>query len=668
MGAPVLTGLLFASMLGTFGLARASLRQDEEIASSLANEEREEESECKFRALLDGTPESIVIHRGFQVLYANSAFEASIGKGKEAWSRLFAENSRRLFEGRFRDGLETGVTARYRRVEVNGRSGPIWVDMLTRRLDWEGRPALQTNLLDVTAQVQAEAAAQQDAKAEALNKSQMLANMAHELRTPMTGVLGMADLLLQTKLDDQQHRLLTGLRSSADLLLTLVDDCLDFSRLEADAMRLEPVDFAPRRAVDTVIQLLEPESRRKQIELIADVDPSVPAALRGDPVRLQQILFNLVGNAIKFTEEGRVQVRMQAKVEDGHAQIHIEIQDTGVGIAPERIPQLFERWDQGDKETRARFGGNGLGLAISRRLSQMMGGDISVRSERGRGSIFGVDLIFPVGNDRSIDGPRAPIVPLGWARGLSLLLAEDEDVNRTMLTVLTEAEGFRVTSVADGAAAVEAAKTKAFDLVLLDMHLPVLSGAEAAAAIRELPSPFGRARLIGSTADAVLENRSDLQSLGIEALLTKPFDRNDFAWLAQSLLSPSAFPPPAPEAPMPKITLVSQTRLDHLASHLGQQRLDQLSEQFRRRARDEVGQVEEALFGRDADHLSEACHRLAGFAANFGADRLAAEARGVEAPRDDVERTQALDRLQRCLEDTLHEMDARMTRPHHERQ
>jgi len=641
-----------------------------DMTQERASHARLADSERKFRQLLDATRESIVIHRGFQVLYANQAFQASFGRGGDAWAKLFAGHRRRLFEGRFRDSLQTGVTARYRREAVTARSGQTSVDMLTRRVDWEGRPALQSSLLDVTAQVQAEAAAkaQQDAEAEARNKSHMLANMSHELRTPMTGVLGMADLLLQTDLDAQQHRLLTGLRSSADLLLSLVDDVLDFSRMEADAMRLDSVNFAPRRAIDTVLQLLEPKSRQKQIELSSDIHPSVPTALRGDPVRLQQILFNLVGNAIKFTERGHVRVRLGAEVVNGEAHLEVEVEDSGVGIAAERIPKLFERWDQGDEGTRARFGGNGLGLAISRRLAQMMGGDISIRSETGQGSTFGVSLVLPVGDADAIDAPQAPILPLGWAKGMSLLLAEDEEVNRTMLTMLMEAEGFEVTSVGDGAAAVEAAKSQIFDLVLLDMHMPVLSGVEAAAAIRDLPPPFDRGHLVGLTADAAPDHRDRYQSVGIEALVTKPFDRNDFAWLARGMLTPSAETPNVVEAPAPTTALISQERLEHLATHLGRRRLDDLSEQFRQRVREEVGRVEDALLGHDAQTLSEACHRLAGFAANFGADRLAEQARQIKSCAEERERARALDHLQRCTEDTLREMDAQLTRPHHERQ
>ncbi|MEM1025112.1 MAG: ATP-binding protein [Myxococcota bacterium] len=620
-------------------------------------------SEQKFRELLNTTREGVVIHRGFQMLYANGAFESAFGQGVDAWAKLFSEDRRELFAGRFRDALETGVTARYRREEVNSKGQRTWVDMLTRRMDWEGRPALQSNLLDVTDRVHAEAAAeaQKTAEAEARNKSQMLANMSHELRTPMTGVLGMADLLLQTQLDTQQYRLLTGLRSSADLLLTLVDDVLDFSRLEADVVRLDSVDFDPRRAVETVFQLLESKSRQKGIELRRLVDDGVPQVLRGDPVRLQQILFNLVGNAIKFTEQGSVEVRMSAELNEDQARLHVEVEDTGVGIASERLPKLFERWDQGDDGTQARFGGNGLGLAISRRLAHMMEGDISVRSVRGQGSTFAVSLHLPVGDVAAVGAPKTPLVPLGWARGRTLLLAEDEPINRTMLTLLMEAEGFRVTSVENGAQALQAAEREAYDLIVLDMHMPVMDGAEAATAIKALPAHFARARLIGLTADAAADHRGRYQSVGIEALLTKPFERNEFAWLAQRLLEPR---PKLEDEP----ALVSSERLQHLLTHLGQRRLDQFAEQFRSRVRDEVGTLEQALLGAEQGALGEACHRLAGFAANFGADQLAAQARAIGHQPSAEERNLALDRLQRCLEATLDEMDRKLTQPRHERQ
>jgi hypothetical protein len=614
--------------------------------------------------LIDFAREGIIIHCEFAVVYANAAAQRmlDLDTHPEGWSELFADR-RPEIETQFRS-LPAGTShVHVRRLCID--EGRRWLDMMTRPIEWGGRRCLVSSLIDVTDQVRAERAAEQQrvAEAEAKNKEQMLANMSHELRTPMTGVLGMADLLLQSGPSREQRKLLTGLRSSADLLLTLLNDVLDLSKLEANALRLERIDFDLRQAVTTVTQLLSPKASEKALALTVAIDDDVPMAVRGDPARLQQILFNLIGNALKFTDEGQVQVRVTGGERDGMAHLRFEVNDSGIGIPEERIPQLFHRFQQGDESTTRRYGGTGLGLAISKKLTEMMGGEIGVHSQLGRGSTFHVQVCLPVGDPSEVGAPT-PLdhrLRLGWAKGRTLLLAEDQDVNRLMLKMLLEGEGFHVTAVEHGAEAVEAMHRQPFDLVVMDMHMPVMSGAEATRAIRRMATERPPI-IIGLTADAVVEHRNQYLSVGLDAFLTKPFERNQFAALAYELLTKRTAPPePAAaarpsEAETPRGVALDRQRLRHLQESVGTRNLERLLDKFTRQARDEAEQLETALLsGTDADVRYRA-HRLAGFAGNFGAVRLAEWARELNA-HPEVEPTGALDELNRLVEEAIHAVE-----------
>ncbi|MGF1508301.1 MAG: ATP-binding protein [Myxococcota bacterium] len=608
----------------------------------------------KYRAVLELAREGVVIHRGSKLIYANPAASRLLRLDADAaaWSRVYTSK-----------GACCEGECHARRLSVQWeREGERWLDVITQRVSWEGQRMLHSSITDVTEQVRAEQVAktQLEAEAEAQSKSQMLANMSHELRTPMTGVLGMADLLLQTHHSSEQHRLLTGLRSSADLLLSLLNDVLDFSKLEANALRLEQIDFDLRQAVTTVVQLLDPKAYEKGLVLHCSIDEEVPMAVRGDPARLQQILFNLIGNAIKFTDHGHVQIRVTGRARSGIADLRFEVNDTGIGVSADRIPYLFQRFEQGDPSTHRRFGGTGLGLAICKRLTEMMGGAIGLESEPERGSSFHVELELPVGDASWVAAPPQADtrLRLGWAQGRSLLLAEDQEVNRLMLTMLMEGEGFDVVAVENGAEAVDAARAQRFDIVVMDMHMPVMSGAEATRAIHRLPD--GRPPIIiGLTADAVVERRRQYMDVGLDAFLTKPFERNQFAALAFELLEkrgPAAPVPRSASARPSSREALDVKRLEHLRSSVGVRNLDKLLEKFSVQARDEAERLEQALLSGETTDIRYRAHRLAGFAGNFGAVRLAQWAHRVEGDVP-VDPMPALDELNRLIEQAVHAVE-----------
>ncbi len=673
-----------------------------DVSEGVAYEAALKESEAKFRLLADTAADVITVYDENEVIrYLSPSVERLTGyKPEEMIGRNVFDLSPDEDRDRLRGmrGLSAGApTPGISQSRVKCKDGRIiWIESTTTIVPKDGggyevhgasreiteRVERDAELRRTRDQLQEQAdelmvlAQNLDLerdRAEKANaaKSSFLAMMSHELRTPMTGVLGMADLLLISGLSKEQEDLTDRLIRSARVLLDLLNDILDLSKIEAGQLHMDSTPFHVSDLLSDVRDLFTPLASEKGVRLIVN-DATGTDAVIGDPKRLRQILANLIGNAVKFTPQGDVSVSV---VEAGttspdQVALRFAVKDSGIGISPAQQEKLFQPFVQAEASTSRKFGGTGLGLAITRRLARAMGGDVSISSELGKGSTFTVAVTVMRGpnTEKSVRAPKAPPPRdgRGEAAPKTILVAEDNDTSRFLITTMLGRRGHKVTAVVNGLEAVDATKAETFDIILLDMQMPIMDGPEAMQIIRAAEKD-GRKRtpIIALTADVIEEHKKGYVAAGADSVIGKPVD-----WLAldqemdrlvggKTAGTNGSAPPPRPAAP-PAPKLLDVSMLEELDESLGRETLVGMLPSFIESTATYLANIEAAVKDKKLRDVKRAAHALKGLCAQFGCSGIAVQAKVIEENSSTLDEVSGLIAdLSRTITATVVEVRAR---------
>ena len=607
---------------------------------------------AELEAMLDNISQGILmVDRGGGLLVANRRALELLGKASLA----------ELSEGV--GGLLAEVQKLHKTTERPDRAGSVRVH-LTRGEDRilevaqssapEGKTVLTITDVTLVERRQHELeTAWHAANAANRAKTQFLSTMSHEMRTPLNGMIGALDILARTRLDTEQTQFVETALSSGEALLVHINDVLDFSKMEAGKLVLEPAPFSLAHLTDTVLKIVAPQAEVRGNVLARDIGGDVPAWVLGDPIRIRQILLNLVGNAAKFTRNGRVLVRVQRT--GGSAErpeLLVSIEDTGVGIPQDRMDNLFLEFSMIDASLSRKEGGTGLGLAICKRLVQAMGGEIGVDSRIGEGSRFWFRVPLDRAEEPAAEEKVSAQDESAVGVPLNILLVDDNLTNQLVASRMLAAAGHMVVTASDGLEALQAASKKRYDVILMDISMPEMDGIEATKRIRKLRAPFASVPIIALTANAVAGDRERFLAAGMNDYLTKPIRRATIearlAKLARELgLADGVAMAPQPVvedgAPAQEVVLLDEGELERLAAETTPEVVPLVVEQFIGEAAVRMQEIAVARGSRDLAALGKAAHALAGASASVGGLRLRHATKAIELACQSEQGTAALD-------------------------
>ncbi|HWA38143.1 MAG TPA: PAS domain S-box protein [Burkholderiales bacterium] len=622
----------------------------EDISARKASEAALRSANAEQDAIFESASAGIALVRDTRIRRCNSRLEEIFryAKGEAAGMPLteflgLPEEERAETASRARAVLAQGETYRRDRLLVRKDGSSFWCRFSGHAIDPQdlgrGSVWMLEDITDEHAAADALREAKRVAEEATRAKSMFLATMSHEIRTPMNGVLGMLQLLGFTPLDPEQRSTLGTAQDSARSLLRIIDDLLDFSKIEAGRLEIRPEATSVAEVVDSVQLVYSGLASAKDLTLRASVDAGVSAAVMLDPLRLRQILNNFVSNAIKFTSEGSVEIAVTvAGRAPGQQTLRFSVTDTGIGVSKDAQAKLFQPYVQATADTARQYGGTGLGLTICRRLAEMMGGQIEMRSEEGKGTTMTLVLTVAVADARDLPRPAgptkaalvasrraAPTPAQAEAEGTLVLVAEDHPTNRTLITRLLGLLGYAAETADDGKAALEKWRTGRFAIVVTDCNMPVMDGYELAQAIRAAEAATARTPIIACTASALAGELQKCVAAGMDDIVPKPVEIEALAlvmgkWLPLPGAAPARLAPakaaPAGEGPLDRASLAQVTGGD-----AGMER--EILADFRVALEDDVAALRAALDGPDAGAVARAAHRIKGGCRAVGAKDLA---------------------------------------------
>jgi PAS domain S-box-containing protein len=611
-----------------------------------------EEALRRFRTALDASADMVFIvdFDSMTIIDANATACALLGYPRARLLQMRAtailphtEEEIREFFARLAHSEEASIRIESEHIREDGARFPI--EVLLSVLDSDNHPLVIAVSRDVTERVRAAEElmrAKEQAEAASRAKSDFLANMSHEIRTPMNGVMGMTEILAQTSLDPSQRQHINIIRDSTRALLVIINDILDFSKIETGKLLLEATEFDPREVCAKAVQAVQSIAARKGLDLTLQAREDLPSRVVGDPVRLRQVLVNLLGNAIKFTEKGycRLRVEPDSMPHDGDShRLRFEVADSGIGIPKDKQESIFESFSQADLSITRKHGGTGLGLAICRQLVEMMGGHIQVESEPGAGAKFYFTItLSPPSADREPSPPPVPSPEYALPPGLKILLAEDNIVNQEVACHFLERHQCVVRIAQNGEEALHALRNESFDLVLMDVQMPVIDGIEATRIVRENHDGAyrGDIPIVAMTAHALDGDRERFLAMGMSDYLSKPIHPEELSLVIRRILARrgqnTTGQPTAPEDTATDFTHYPILEFEETLSRVGGSRnvLQRLYETFLGDAMNRMQRLNAAIAGQDHPRAAHEAHTIKGAAGIIGALRLHAAAQAIE--------------------------------------